>query len=38
MSRGGNFKFIHWNLMALPRNIVMQEGSVWVIKKTNIKL
>ena len=28
MSRGGNFKFIHWNLMALPRNIVMQEGSV----------
>ena len=28
MSRGGNFKFIHWNLMALPRNIVMAEGSV----------
>ena len=28
MSRGGNFKFIHWNLMALPRDIVMAEGSV----------
>ena len=28
MSRGGNFKFIHWNLMALPRNIIMAEGSV----------
>ena len=28
MSKGGNFKFIHWNLTALPRNIISGEGSV----------
>ena len=28
MSKGGSFRFIHWNLMALPRNIVSGEGSV----------
>jgi len=27
MSNGGSFRFIHWNLMALPRNIVSGEGS-----------
>jgi len=28
MSKGGSFRFIHWNLMALPRDIVHGEGSI----------
>ena len=28
MSNGGSFRFIHWNLMALPRNIVSSEGRI----------
>ena len=38
LSKGGKFRFIHFNIQAIPTYMISNEGGVWVTKRTNIKL